>query len=85
MIFFAMTTLCLIDEPKQFSVEKRNQDGYFAQMWKLSVFTIKAAKSNKLLIVGWILYSFSIGPMVMFDIFVQSWLQGLFANGVIQN
>ena len=28
---------------------------------------------------------FSMGPMVMFDIFVQSWLQGLYVQGTIEN
>lgn len=84
MIFFAFTCLCLIDEPKSLNTERRKKN-YLVQMGELLVQVYKAARRNKKLVLGWILQMFSMGPMVMFDIFLQSWIQGMFARGVIKN
>lgn len=69
---FAIYDLVCISEPPDY---KKKSGGLGKQVGDLVGAAVKACKFNNNLIFGFFLECFSGGPMVMFQIFIMSWLQ----------
>jgi hypothetical protein len=71
MVLFAFGTLAMISEPP----EKIDRTGSLVNRIKdIGINTVKACKHNKNLILGFLLEMFSGGPMIIFEIYIMSWL-----------
>jgi uncharacterized membrane protein YjfL (UPF0719 family) len=75
MLIFAIGMLLMISEPPERVCSK---DGMSKRIKTLSVNSYKACKYNHNLILGLLLEMFSGGPMVIFEIYIMSWLNGFY-------
>lgn len=75
MLVFSILMACMISEPPERVV---SNDGLLKRLKTLSRNSYKACKYNHNLIFGLLLEMFSGGPMVIFEIYVMSWLNGFY-------
>jgi hypothetical protein len=69
LILFGVATLKLIKNDSKETKPKTKDEVY-----SLTKEVIKAAKSNKNILIGWVIIMFCGGPMVIFEIYIMNWL-----------
>lgn len=73
MLIFSIVMILLISEPPE---QQKSDDSAVKRIKTLSANSYKACKFNPNLKFGLILEMFSGGPMVIFEIYIMSWLNG---------
>lgn len=73
MLIFSIVMILLISEPPE---QQKSNDSAVKRIKTLSANSYKACKFNPNLKFGLILEMFSGGPMVIFEIYIMSWLNG---------
>lgn len=72
-LIFSIIMVILISEPPE---QNKSKDGAIKRIKSLSINSYKACKFNPNLKLGLLLEMFSGGPMVIFEIYIMSWLNG---------
>jgi hypothetical protein len=70
MVLFALGTLAMISEPP----EKMKSGKLCERVKQIGSGSVKACRDNHNLILGFLLEMFSGGPMIVFEIYIMSWL-----------
>ena len=73
MLIFSIVMVMLVSEPPE---QLKSKDGAVKRIKNLSANSYNACKFNSNLKLGLLLEMFSGGPMVIFEIYIMSWLNG---------